>query len=141
MDKESKEFCAEADCTDKKSSKKCMKTCDKCKESEEEGDKGGKGMKLFWKNKLYKPRQNFPYHQDRIIKIYLILITFTLDCMDRESEDYCADADCNDKKMAKKCMMTCEICKDMENEDDKKDGKGRCCIWKLSTYSENEPFN
>ena len=32
--------------------------------------------------------------------------------MDKESEDYCAEADCKDKKMAKKCMMTCKMCKD-----------------------------
>ena len=45
--------------------------------------------------------------------------------MDKESEEYCAEADCKDKKTAKKCMMTCEICKggdDNQGDDDKDKG-------------------
>ena len=39
------------------------------------------------------------------------------DCMDKESEEYCAEANCTDKKMAKKCMMTCEMCKGEDSGD------------------------
>ena len=45
--------------------------------------------------------------------------------MDKESEEYCAEADCDDKKMAKKCMMTCEMCKGAESgEGGDTGGKG-----------------
>ena len=45
------------------------------------------------------------------------------DCMDKESEEYCAEADCEDRKMAKKCMKTCDKCKGKggEKEDDDAD--------------------
>ena len=33
-----------------------------------------------------------------------------------KDEEYCASADCGDKKMARKCMMTCEMCPEMEGE-------------------------
>ena len=37
--------------------------------------------------------------------------------MDKESEEYCAEANCTDKKMAKKCMMTCAMCKGEDGGD------------------------
>ena len=46
-----------------------------------------------------------------------VITPLLLDCMDKESEEYCAKADCEDKKMAKKCMMTCEMCKGGEGND------------------------
>ena len=42
-----------------------------------------------------------------------------LECEDKESEEYCAEVDCQNKKMAKKCMMTCEMCHDNHEDDGK----------------------
>ena len=55
--------------------------------------------------------------------LYVLFHPF-LDCMDKESEEYCADANCQDKKMAKKCMNTCGMCENMGEGGDTK-GRGK----------------
>ena len=40
------------------------------------------------------------------------------DCEDKKSEEFCAAADCSDKKMAKKCMKSCGLCEAHDHGDD-----------------------
>ena len=47
-----------------------------------------------------------------------MFLVFFVDCMDKESEEFCAEVDCGKKKMAKKCMNTCELCEEENNDDD-----------------------
>ena len=51
--------------------------------------------------------------------------------MDKESEKNCAKADCKDKKMAKKCMMTCKMCEGGSNGEN--GGKGKNSLYLFST--------
>ena len=60
---------------------------------------------------------NGEFFFDKLLKsnIFLLYLIKTSECINKG--DDCADTDCMDKKMAKKCMETCGLCPEEEEEE------------------------